>query len=425
MFISTVGMHYVQSYGFFFVEIIYGFHYFYIVYLLKSYFAGIYYELGSKNMASISFKDIKKVYPNGITAVQNFNLEIEDKEFIIFVGPSGCGKSTALRMVAGLEEVSSGAMFIDDQFANELEPIDRDVAMIFQNYALYPHMTVYDNMAYGLKVKKLTSNEIDQRVKEAAEILGIEEFLQWKPDALSGGQRQRVAMGRALVRQPKVLLMDEPLSNLDAKLRQQMRSEIARVHKKLQTTTIYVTHDQVEAMALGSRIVVMKDGHIQQVDTPVNLYLKPKNKFVAGFMGTPSMNFIEAKVININESIGISFGNYEMVLPKNKEKLLLDNGYLNREVIIGIRPEDIHDKQIFIEASPNSVVEATVMETELLGPEAYLYVTVENSDLTAKVDMRSLAETGDNIKLALDLNKIHIFDIETEEVITNLQASRV
>lgn len=370
-------------------------------------------------MASISFKDIKKVYPNGITAIRNFNLEIEDKEFVIFVGPSGCGKSTALRMVAGLEEVSGGAMFIDDQFANELEPIDRDVAMIFQNYALYPHMTVYENMAYGLKMKKLSTSDIEQRILKAAKLLGIEELLQWKPDVLSGGQKQRVAMGRALVRQPKVLLMDEPLSNLDAKLRQQMRMEIARVHRELETTVIYVTHDQVEAMALGSRIVVMKDGYIQQVDTPVNLYLKPRNTFVAGFIGTPSMNFIEAKVVSMKEGIGIEFEDYKMVLPKNKEKLLIDNNYLNRQIIIGIRPEDFHDQQIFIEASPNSVIEASVMDTELLGSEAYLYVSAGNNDLTAKVEIRSLAQVGDIIKLAIDLNKIHMFDIETEEIITN------
>jgi multiple sugar transport system ATP-binding protein len=369
-------------------------------------------------MASISFKDIKKVYPNGITAVQNFSLDIEDKEFVIFIGPSGCGKSTTLRMVAGLEEVSSGAMFIGDQFANELEPIDRDVAMIFQNYALYPHMTVYDNMAYGLKMKKLTSDEINKRVLKVAGILGIEELLQWKPDVLSGGQKQRVAMGRALVRQPKVLLMDEPLSNLDAKLRQQMRTEISRIHRELETTVIYVTHDQVEAMALGSRIVVMKDGHIQQVDTPINLYNQPKNKFVAGFIGTPSMNFIEAKVIGLEEGIGIAFECYQMLLPKSKEKILTEKGYLDREIIIGVRPEDIHDQQIFIEACPNSVIEATVLDTELLGSEAYLYVTMKNNDLTAKVDMRSLAQVGDIIKLAIDLNKIHMFDIETEEAIT-------
>lgn len=370
-------------------------------------------------MASISFKDIKKIYPNGITAVRNFNLEIEDKEFIIFVGPSGCGKSTALRMVAGLEEVSSGAMFIDDKFVNELEPIERDVAMIFQNYALYPHMSVYDNLAYGLRMKKLSNREIEERVLKVADILDISDLLQWKPDVLSGGQRQRVAMGRALVRRPKVLLMDEPLSNLDAMLRQQMRAEIARIHRELQTTVIYVTHDQVDAMSLGNRIVVMKDGHIQQVDTPLNLYIKPKNKFVAGFIGTPSMNFVEAEVVNMDEGIGLVISEYRMLLPKNKGKVLEDSGYLNKNITIGIRPEDLHDQQIFIEASPNSVIECTVMDTEILGSEAYLYVNGMEADLTAKVEIRSLANIGDTIKLAIDLNKIHMFDIVTEETIGN------
>ncbi|PKM95108.1 MAG: sugar ABC transporter ATP-binding protein [Firmicutes bacterium HGW-Firmicutes-1] len=370
-------------------------------------------------MANISLKGIKKIYPNGITAVQDLSLEIEDKEFVILVGPSGCGKSTALRMIAGLEEVTEGELFIDNVFANSIEPIDRDIAMVFQNYALYPDMTVYQNIAAGLKAKKVSSNEIHERVLEAAKTLKVEQLLDRMPCSLSSGQQQRVAMGRALVKRPKVFLMDEPLSNLDAKLRIKVRMELAKLHKKLQTTVIYVTHDYVEAMALGTRLVVMRDGIIQQVDTPINLYTKPKNKFVAGFFGAPSMNFIEGIVSPVDQGLELLFGNQRIQLPKSKESLLLEKGYLNKEIIMGIRPENIHNSQIFLEASKGSIVKATVEAIEILGAEAYLYLNAEDFDITAKVDVRALANEGDTIHIGLDLNKIHFFDKDTEDSISN------
>lgn len=371
-------------------------------------------------MANLSLKGIKKIYPNGITAVQDINLEIKDKEFVVFVGPSGCGKSTTLRMIAGLEEVTEGELFIDNELANNVEPFDRDVAMVFQNYVLYPDMNVFQNIAHGLKVKKILLDEINKRVNEAAEILGIEQILDRMPSSLSGGQQQRVAMARALVKRPKVFLMDDPLSNLDAKLRVKMRIELASTHKKLQTTVLYVTHDYEEAMALGTRIVVMRDGIIQQVDTPLNLYKNPKNKFVAGFIGTPSMNFIEGKVASTHNGLELLFGNQSIQLPKSKENLLLEKGYLNKEIIVGIRPSNIHNSQIFLEASKNSVVNATVVATEMFGSEAYLYLAVEDFDITAKVDVRALANEGDMLKIGFDMNKIHIFDKYTEESISNL-----
>lgn len=370
-------------------------------------------------MASLSLRNIRKTYANGVTAVQDFNLEIVDKEFIIFVGPSGCGKSTTLRMIAGLEDISDGELYIEDKYVNNVEPKDRDIAMVFQNYALYPHMTVYDNMAFGLKLRKTPKAEIQKRVHEAAKILSIEPLLDRRPKALSGGQRQRVAMGRAIVREPKVFLMDEPLSNLDAKLRVQMRIEIAKLHRRLQTTIIYVTHDQIEAMTLGTRIVVMKDGIIQQVDSPLDLYSRPNNKFVAGFIGSPQMNFIDTKVIKSDDGIVLLFGSNSIILPEAKAQILIDKGYIDKDVTMGIRPGDIKDTQAIIEASPGSVVEATVNVTELLGAEVNLYMTVDAYDVTAIVGPLCKAQPGDVIKVALDLNKIHIFDKDTEEVITN------
>ncbi|QUI24969.1 sn-glycerol-3-phosphate ABC transporter ATP-binding protein UgpC [Vallitalea pronyensis] len=370
-------------------------------------------------MASLSLRNIKKVYSQGVTAVQDFNLEIEDKEFIIFVGPSGCGKSTTLRMIAGLEEITEGELYIGDKMVNDVEPKDRDIAMVFQNYALYPHMTVYDNMAFGLKLRKTPKAEIQKRVTEAARILDIEHLLDRKPKALSGGQRQRVAMGRAIVREPKVFLMDEPLSNLDAKLRVQMRLEISKLHQRLQTTIIYVTHDQVEAMTLGTRIVVMKDGFIMQVDTPTNLYEKPQNLFVAGFIGSPQMNLLDVKVSKNGNNVELEFASNKISVPDAKAKKLVDGGYVGKEVVMGIRPQDIHDTQIFLESSPNSIVTATVNVTEMLGSETFLYLTAESDDITARVDARSTAKPGDKVKLAIDLNRIHLFDKETEKVITN------
>ena len=370
-------------------------------------------------MASLSLKNINKTYPNGFVAVKDFNLEIADKEFIIFVGPSGCGKSTTLRMIAGLEEISSGELYIGDKLVNDVEPKDRDIAMVFQNYALYPHMSVYDNMAFGLKLRKTPKDKIDKLVHQAAKILDIEHLLDRKPKALSGGQRQRVAMGRAIVRDPKVFLMDEPLSNLDAKLRVQMRIEIAGIHQRLETTIIYVTHDQTEAMTLGTRIVVMKDGVIQQVDTPQQLYDKPQNLFVAGFMGSPQMNFIESKVVKSGSDILLTFGSHSVKVPELKAKKLVEQNYVDKTVILGIRPEDVKDEEIFINSSPDSVLEATVKVYELLGAEVYLYFAVDQFDVTARVNPRTTARPGDTIKVALDLSKMHIFDKDTEQVICN------
>ena len=369
-------------------------------------------------MASLSLKNICKVYPNGFEAVKDFNLEIEDKEFIIFVGPSGCGKSTTLRMIAGLEDISSGELCIGERMVNDVEPKDRDIAMVFQNYALYPHMSVYDNMAFGLKLRKVPKDEIDKMVKEAAKILGLTPLLDRKPKALSGGQRQRVAMGRAIVRNPKVFLMDEPLSNLDAKLRVQMRIEIAKLHQRLGTTIIYVTHDQTEAMTLGDRIVVMKDGVIQQVDTPQNLYDKPINLFVAGFMGSPQMNFLDADVEINGDAANLKVGGKSIPLPPAKAKALIAGGYGGKTVTFGIRPEDVYDSEMFIETA-KCVFDSNIKVYELLGAEVYLYFDLDEFPITARVDSRTTARPGDTVKFAFDVEKIHIFDKETEQTITN------
>ena len=370
-------------------------------------------------MASLSLQGIQKIYPNGFHAVKDFNLEIADKEFIIFVGPSGCGKSTTLRMIAGLEDISGGTFKIDGKVMNDVEPKDRDIAMVFQNYALYPHMTVYDNMAFGLKLRKVPKDEIDKKVREAAKILDLEKLLDRKPKALSGGQRQRVAMGRAIVRNPKVFLMDEPLSNLDAKLRVQMRSEIASLHNRLKATIIYVTHDQTEAMTLGTRIVVLKDGVIMQVDSPQKLYNEPNNLFVAGFIGSPQMNFIDAVCKVEGERVTLNFVKTSVVLPPAKAKKLIDGGYNGKTVVMGIRPEDIGDSQIEIEAHKDAVFETDVTGYELLGSEVLLYFNVAGTAMTAKVDSRTTARMGDHITLAIDPEKIHCFDKETELTITN------
>ena len=370
-------------------------------------------------MASLSLTNVCKVYPNGFEAVKDFNLEVEDQEFIIFVGPSGCGKSTTLRMIAGLEEISSGELKIDGRVVNDVEPKDRDIAMVFQNYALYPHMTVFDNMAFGLKLRKVPKDEIKKKVEEAAKILDLEKLLDRKPKALSGGQRQRVAMGRAIVRNPKVFLMDEPLSNLDAKLRVQMRSEIASLHNRLKATIIYVTHDQTEAMTLGTRIVVLKDGVIMQVDSPQKLYNEPNNLFVAGFIGSPQMNFIDAVCKVEGERVTLNFEKTSVVLPPAKAKKLIDGGYNGKTVVMGIRPEDIGDSQIEIEAHKDAVFETDVTGYELLGSEVLLYFNVAGTAMTAKVDSRTTARMGDHITLAIDPEKIHCFDQETELTITN------
>ena len=369
-------------------------------------------------MSSLSLKNICKKYPNGFEAVKDFNLEIEDKEFIIFVGPSGCGKSTTLRMVAGLEDISSGELYIDGKLVNDVEPKDRDIAMVFQNYALYPHMSVYDNMAFGLKLRKVPKDEIDKKVREAAEILDLSALLDRKPKALSGGQRQRVAMGRAIVRKPKVFLMDEPLSNLDAKLRVQMRIEIAKLHQNLGTTIIYVTHDQTEAMTLGTRIVVMKAGIVQQVDTPQNLYEKPANLFVAGFMGSPQMNFLDATVKVEGNVANLVVAGKSIPLPAAKSKALIDGGYNGKTVTFGIRPEDVYDSEEFLANAPTTF-ESKVKVYELLGAEVYLYFDLDQFPITARVDSRTNARPGDAIKFAFDIDKIHVFDKETEVTICN------
>ena len=370
-------------------------------------------------MASLSLKGIQKIYPNGFHAVKDFNLDIEDKEFIIFVGPSGCGKSTTLRMIAGLEDISGGTLEIDGKVMNDVEPKDRDIAMVFQNYALYPHMTVYDNMAFGLKLRKVPKDEIDRKVKEAARILDLEKLLDRKPKALSGGQRQRVAMGRAIVRNPKVFLMDEPLSNLDAKLRVQMRIEISKLHENLGATIIYVTHDQTEAMTLGTRIVVMNAGVVQQVDTPRKLYDEPCNLFVAGFIGSPQMNFLDAKCEVNGDKVLLNVGPAKIELPPAKAKKLIDGGYAGKTVVLGIRPEDVHDEPMFIASSPNTVIEATIRVYEMLGAEVYLHFDYEGATMTARVDPRTTARNGDTVKFAFDAEKIHVFDKETEMTITN------
>ncbi len=363
-------------------------------------------------MADITFKHVVKTYDNKNTVVPDLNLEIHDKEFIVLVGPSGCGKSTTLRMIAGLEEISEGDLYIGDRRVNDVAPKDRDIAMVFQSYALYPHMTVYKNMSFALELHGTPKDEIDKKVREAAEILGLTEYLDRKPKALSGGQRQRGALGRAMVRNPAVFLLDEPLSNLDAKLRTEMRSQIAALHKRLQTTFVYVTHDQTEAMTMGDRIVVMKDGIIQQVDTPQNLYNYPCNKFVAGFIGSPQMNFVNVKVEKDAAGTVLVFGDYR--IPVNKPEL---QAYVGKEVIMGIRPEDIHAEESFLSISDASNIEAKVDLAEMMGSEIYLYLTCFGQKLVARVPSRTGIRTEDVAKLALDVNKIHVFDAETEAII--------
>ncbi|MCP8617543.1 ABC transporter ATP-binding protein [Salirhabdus salicampi] len=362
-------------------------------------------------MAELKLDNIYKIYDGDVTAVEDFNLHIQDKEFIVLVGPSGCGKSTTLRMIAGLEEISEGGLFIDDKQVNDVPPKDRDIAMVFQNYALYPHMNVYDNMAFGLKLRKIDKKEIDRRVREAAEILGLTEYLKRKPKAMSGGQRQRVALGRAIVRDAKVFLMDEPLSNLDAKLRVQMRAEIQKLHQRLQTTTIYVTHDQTEAMTMATRLVVMKDGLIQQIGTPKQVYDEPNNIFVGGFIGSPSMNFFNGHL----EDGKFHIGETTIEVPEGKLKVLKEQGFDGKELVLGVRPEDIHDEPLFLESSKGTSFKATVEVAELMGSETYLYTNLNGQEFIARVDARTVVNGGDKIDLAFDMNKAHFFNKETEE----------
>ncbi len=372
-------------------------------------------KLGS--MAKVTLKNIKKIYDKNVVAVDSFNLDIADKEFVVLVGPSGCGKSTTLRMVAGLEEISEGELYIDDRLVNAVPPKDRDIAMVFQNYALYPHMTVYENLAFALKLRKEKKDEIDRKVKQAAEILGITELLKRKPKALSGGQRQRVAIGRAIVREPKVFLMDEPLSNLDAKLRNQMRAELIKLRERIDTTFIYVTHDQVEAMTLGDRIVIMKDGFIQQIGTSQDVFNRPANKFVAGFIGTPQMNFFPAELTLSGSDYAVRAAGADIMLPSDKQKILRKNNQAPAKVLLGIRPEHM----ALTTENGGSVVKAKVDVSEMMGSEIYLHLAVEERDVVIRVQVTdlnsSLFEPGraNYVNFMIPGDFVHLFDIETEK----------
>jgi multiple sugar transport system ATP-binding protein len=366
-------------------------------------------------MAEVVLKNVTKVYDGGQLAAKDINIEVKDKEFVVLVGPSGCGKSTTLRMIAGLEEITEGELFIDGKKVNDVSPKDRDIAMVFQNYALYPHMSVYENMAFGLKLRKFDKNEIKERVNEAARILGLEDYLDRKPKALSGGQRQRVAVGRAIVRKPKVFLFDEPLSNLDAKLRVQMRTEISKLHQSLGATMIYVTHDQTEAMTMGNRIVIMKDGLVKQVDTPLKLYNKPANRFVAGFIGSPSMNFLKGKIENGSTLSFSSSGNdLKMNLPESRSASL--KKYVNKDVWMGIRPEDIYDSA---SSSRNDLktLDITLDVVEPMGNEIFLYFQLDGMQFVARIPAREEPPAGSKRKLMFDHDKLHFFDAETEDAI--------
>ena len=368
-------------------------------------------------MAGISLRNIKKVYPGNVEVIPDLSLEIKDKEFIILVGPSGCGKSTTLRMIAGLEEISGGELYIGDKLVNDVPPKDRDIAMVFQNYALYPHMTVYKNIAFGLQLRKVPKEVIDQKVHEAARVLDLEHLLNRKPKALSGGQRQRVALGRAMVRDPAVFLLDEPLSNLDAKLRTAMRAEITRLHKRLNTTFVYVTHDQTEAMTMGDRIVVMKDGVIQQADTPQNLYDYPCNLFVAGFIGSPQMNFIDAAIEKKDGRYHVAFNGYSFEIPADKGGAETFDQYVGRTVTLGIRPEDIYTEDERLTQHAGSVISAEIDIAELMGAEVYLYLLMGGQKLIARTPGGYDKRSGAVEKFAFNMDKVHLFDKETEQAI--------
>lgn len=366
-------------------------------------------------MAQVSLKNVSKEFAGNVWAIKDINLGIENKEFVVFVGPSGCGKSTTLRIIAGLEAATHGDVYIGNQLVNHIPPKDRNIAMVFQNYALYPHMSVYENMAFGLKLRKYPKAEIETRVKEAAVILGIENLLHRKPRELSGGQRQRVAVGRAIVRKPLVFLFDEPLSNLDAKMRVVMRTEIKKLHIRLQTTMIYVTHDQTEAMTLGDRIVVMKDGFIQQIADPITLYDRPVNKFVAGFIGTPPMNFVPGKVTKNSGKLFFNEGKFQVRIIDSMVKFMIP--YLDREVIFGVRPEDIYDKLFVSSAPPENTIKATCEVIEPMGSEAYLYLNTGKNPLIAKVGGHDKPTINQDMDLVLDMAKVHFFDKDTEKTI--------
>ena len=377
-------------------------------------------------MASIRLKNIFKKYPGGVIAVNDLSLDVEDKEFLVLVGPSGCGKTTTLRMLAGLEDITEGEVYIDDKLVNEVAPKDRDIAMVFQDYALYPHMTVFNNIAFGLKLRRMPKREISEKVNEVADVLGLAHLLDRKPRALSGGQRQRVALGRAIVRDPKIFLMDEPLSNLDAKLRGQMRLEILKLHQKLQTTFVYVTHDQVEAMTMGTKIVVLRDGVIQQIDAPQKLYERPNNLFVAEFIGNPKINTIDVNPTYDGDKAYIMLGENKIVIPPGKVRKVEDAGeYIAQKDVedsgmtmtFGLRPEDFHDDEAYIKSSPETVMTVQVNVVENLGSQTMAYFEVGDTDFAAQLHPRSRTRPGDVIKLAIDGNRIHLFDQETEEMI--------
>jgi len=362
-------------------------------------------------MANVKYEHVTKRWGN-VVGISDLSIDIEDKEFIVYVGPSGCGKSTALRLLAGLESITEGKIYIGDRMVNDVKPKDRDIAMVFQSYALYPHMKVYENMAFGLRQRKTTEAEIDQRVREAADILGIEKLLDRKPGQLSGGQRQRVAIGRAIVREPNVFLMDEPLSNLDAKLRVQARAEISKLHQRLETTFIYVTHDQVEAMTMGTRILVLKDGIKQQIDSPQNLYEYPDNLFVAGFIGSPAMNFIDAKLVERDGKVAVDCQDFALEVPEDKAQVYRQ--HLGKEVIFGIRPEDTHDADYFPTGITKSLVEARVDVTELLGREVVVHLASEHIQFQGIFDPRTEARAGNTIDVAFNMDSMHVFDKQTE-----------
>ncbi|MFH1846952.1 MAG: sn-glycerol-3-phosphate ABC transporter ATP-binding protein UgpC [Candidatus Omnitrophota bacterium] len=366
-------------------------------------------------MAQVSLRDVVKIFPGGVLAVNKVNFGVENKEFVVLVGPSGCGKSTTLRLVAGLETLSDGDVYIGDRKVNNVPPKDRDIAMVFQNYALYPHMSVYENMSFGLRLKKYPMDEIDARVKEAAGILGLEKLLKRKPRELSGGQRQRVAVGRAIVRKPKVFLFDEPLSNLDAKLRVQMRTELHRLHIKLQATMIYVTHDQTEAMTLGDRIVVMKDGIVQQIDAPTSVYNSPINKFVASFIGAPPMNFLEGKIIKKEGKIYFDEGNFRIKAVESMFDILED--YVDKTLILGVRSEDIYDKLFVSEAPPENIVTMTCEVVEHLGSEVYIHLNTGKHTVVARVSGDANPRINQDMDVVFDMSNIHFFDKTTEKTI--------
>lgn len=366
-------------------------------------------------MAQVSLKNVSKVFAGGVKAVDNVNIGIENKEFMVLVGPSGCGKSTTLRMIAGLEEISSGDIYIGNKLVNDVPAKDRDIAMVFQNYALYPHMTVFENMSFGLRLRKIPKPEITQRVNEAADILGIKRLLHRKPKELSGGERQRVAVGRAIVRKPLVFLFDEPLSNLDAKMRVQMRTEIHKLHIRLQTTIIYVTHDQTEAMTMGDRIAVMKDGILNQVADPISVYDHPKNKFVAGFIGSPPMNFMNGKIIRKDGRLYFDEGKIKVKLVDDMRQKM--NGYTDREVVFGIRSEDIYDKLFVSEAPPENIVRVNCEVYEPMGSEVYLYLNTGRHTFIARVGAHDRPKINQEMDLVFDMSKVHFFDKDSEETI--------